>query len=238
MLNNQVLILGSKPESKLPDLEVDEIFSANAAAERGRIYKEKYNDIPLTSIVGAREFLKNDLVKNFIINSKPQNVLVRTGEIDKKKYFNENCNIKHLSWNEQFEIQKKFFRYKSLSIISAELINWKYTSRNSKLYRKLLHLYRTVKNGQFWGISTGFFAILYAMYKYPNSKIIVSGIGMSGGKQFYKSERSKIHDYSPRSRVDRFLANHLKYEFRNKIYSLDEDFIRNCNCLRWKGLEF
>ena len=37
-----VLVLGSKPSSQLPDIIVDEIFSANGAAERARIYREKY----------------------------------------------------------------------------------------------------------------------------------------------------------------------------------------------------
>ena len=63
MLRNQVLILGSKPGSRLPDTKVDEIFSANGAAERSRIYKQRYNNIPSTAVVEAKEFLKNAVKK-------------------------------------------------------------------------------------------------------------------------------------------------------------------------------
>ena len=161
MFSNNILILGSKPSSLLPDIQVDEIFTANGAAERGRIYREKYKNTKLTSIVGAKEFLKNDLVKNFVINSKPENVIIRTGKVQSEKYFSKNCNTIHLSWSQQFEIQKKFFKYKSFSIILAELINWNATSRDPKLHRKIFHLIRTVKNKEFWGVSTGLFSILW-----------------------------------------------------------------------------
>tara|TARA_B110000008_G_scaffold274167_1_gene309538 strand:+ start:3416 stop:4150 length:735 start_codon:yes stop_codon:yes gene_type:complete len=230
-----VLVLGSKPSSQLPDIIVDEIFSANGAAERARIYREKYKNIKLTSIVGAKEFLKNDLVKNFIIGSNPNNVIIRTGQVYGEKYFDKNCKTIHLSWSEQFKIQKIFFKYSSFSIILAELVHWNLTSRDPKFHRKILHLMRSIKNNQFWGISTGFFSILYALYKYPHSKIIVSGIGLSGGKQFYKSERSKIFDYFPRASVDRYLVKHLKSFAKSNLFSLDEDFIKNTNCSKWEG---
>jgi len=36
-----VLVLGSKPDSKLPDIQVKKIYTANAAAERVLEYKKK-----------------------------------------------------------------------------------------------------------------------------------------------------------------------------------------------------
>ena len=61
----------------------------------------------------------------------------------------------------------------------------------------------------------------------PQSDIVVSGIGMSGGVQFYQSERSKKYNYFPRARVDRFVARFIKDEIRNKIFSVDDDFVEN-----------
>ena len=41
MLNNNILVLGSKPESKLPDIHVDKIYTANGAAERAIEFRKK-----------------------------------------------------------------------------------------------------------------------------------------------------------------------------------------------------
>ena len=49
-----VLVLGSKPDSVLPDLQVSSIYTANGAAERAKIYKEKYPNTPLICCAGAR----------------------------------------------------------------------------------------------------------------------------------------------------------------------------------------
>ena len=59
-----VLVLGSKPDSKFPDIRVSEIFAANGAAEKASLYLKKYSNINLTSIVGGREFEKNLDVQN------------------------------------------------------------------------------------------------------------------------------------------------------------------------------
>jgi len=47
-----------------------------------------------------------------------------------------------------------------------------------------LHILKFIKNKNIWGVSTGFYAILLALEENPESKIIISGIGMQGGKQF------------------------------------------------------
>ena len=37
-----ILVLGSKPNSKIPDSHFDKIYSANGAAERALNYRNKY----------------------------------------------------------------------------------------------------------------------------------------------------------------------------------------------------
>ena len=61
-----VLVLGSKPDSVLPDLQVSSIYAANGAAERAKIYKEKYPNTPLICCAGASEFARNENVKSRI----------------------------------------------------------------------------------------------------------------------------------------------------------------------------
>ena len=45
--NNYVLVLGSKPHSPMPNIEVTDVYAANGAAERAKLIKlfsfRKYN---------------------------------------------------------------------------------------------------------------------------------------------------------------------------------------------------
>ena len=65
-----VLVLGSRPNSVLPDLQVSSIYAANGAAERAKIYKEKYPNAPLICCAGASEFARNENAKSRIKQRK------------------------------------------------------------------------------------------------------------------------------------------------------------------------
>ena len=54
-------------------------------------------------------------------------------------------------------------------------------------------------------------------------------------KQFYYSERSDTYVYDSRARVDRFLAKYLKDKFKNRLFSLDEDLVKNAKIHKWDG---
>ena len=58
---------------------------------------------------------------------------------------------------------------------------------------------------------------------------------MTGGKQFYKSERSKYFIYDSRARVDRFLINKLNIDYKNRLFSLDEELVNVANINKWTG---
>jgi len=70
MFSNNILILGSKPSSPLPDIQVDEIFTANGAAERGRIYREKYKNTKLNFVEIAPGPINTVMRKNKKENKK------------------------------------------------------------------------------------------------------------------------------------------------------------------------
>ena len=80
-----VLVLGSRHDVKLPNIHFKKIYSANGAAELVKIYKKKYSDIYQTSVFGEQEFLKNTIVREKIIKSNPDRLIVRHGNI---KLFN------------------------------------------------------------------------------------------------------------------------------------------------------
>lgn len=211
MNENLILILGSKPDSKIPDIKVNKIFSANAAAERGRLYRLKYPKTLFCSVVTKKEFLKKNIF-DFILNSNPNELFVRNDENNK---FYNNVKIDSLNFmsnKEQWNFQKKFFKFGVFSLIWAEL-NYK----RDTFIETIKYFYRTVRYGQFLGVSTGFFSILLALDEYKESKIIISGIGIEGGKHFYTSDNT--HNY--RYKIDKILFRHLKSQYKKKIISCD-----------------
>ena len=95
-----VLVLGSKAKSKLPDVGVDMIYSANGAAERALDYKKYYPNTYHTAIVAANSFMKDEMVKLRVIKSKPNKLIVRSGTIEVPRELND-CEIIYLNKKKQ-----------------------------------------------------------------------------------------------------------------------------------------
>ena len=79
--NKYILVLGSKPESQLPDEDVKRIYAANGSAERAMLYRKKYSNNLLTCIAGAREYARNEHVSKRINEAEPENLIIRAGKI-------------------------------------------------------------------------------------------------------------------------------------------------------------
>ena len=58
---------------------------------------------------------------------------------------------------------------------------------------------------------------------------------MTGGPQFYKTERSKIFNSTPRARVDRFLIKRIDSTLKKRMSSLDKDLVKIANVTLWNG---
>jgi hypothetical protein len=232
MLNNNILVLGSKPESKLPDIHVDKIYTANGAAERAIEFRKKHKKNKLTCVVGAREFARNDYVSSRVIKSKPERIMIVPGAIDLPLELRDYTKLTCLSDKEQWNFQAKFFKNKKIALLIAEM------QHQVSLYSKIIHILKHIKNRNIQGISRGFYSILLALEENPNSNIIISGIGMKGGKQFYDSKRSQLFVYDSRARVDRYLIKRLLQNYKNRLYSLDSDLIDVSNIKKWNGNSF
>ena len=211
MFNNNILVLGSKPDSDLPDINVKKIYTANGAAERADYFRKKYSKNELTCICGASEFARNEQVSKRIIKSKPQRFIIRSGVIELPVELENFTKLICLSNSEQWNFQSKFFENKKISLFLAEFFH------QANYIDKLIHVLKAIKNKKILGVSTGFYAILLALEENPDANIIISGIGMKGGKQFYKSERSKYFVYDSRARVDRFLIRRLQKKYKNRF---------------------
>ncbi len=227
-MNFDALVIGSKPGAEIPDLQIKKVYTANGAAERGANYLEKFPESELTCLVGELEFEKNINVKKRILDSKPSKIIVRGEKISLPSELDKKCKKIFLNFRQQQKIQSIYLKGGLFSIICAEYF------RELKILQKLIYLSKKIRNFEFQGVSTGFFSILMALQENPNAKILITGIGMSGGKQFYKNERNKTFDYTSRARVDRYLVKKLKKEFLNNIYTTDEDLNRHGNFKLWK----
>ena len=213
MNKDKILILGSKPNMKIPLLDFKKIYSSNASAEIAKKYQKKINNIPHTCVVGAKNFIKLNEIKKRIIDSQPDELIIRSY---KKKYIN-NFNIslkkKFISNYDQIRFQSKFLEHGLLSLIYSE-IGYEIT-----VYRKLRYLLKCILNDEFLGFSTGIFTALYALNENHNSQVFLSGIGLHGGDHYYGSGSMTIN----RGRVDQKLFFKLKKSYLDNIFISDDD---------------
>lgn len=213
MLNETILVLGSKPKSKLPKLSFKKIYAANGAASRFFLYKKKYKKTEFISVTSKNNFERNSEVRERIVKSKPDRLYVRFGKVDIPKKL-KNCKLDFIDGIDQLHFQKKFLKINYLSLFLAEFFY------DESLYKKFKRFLALLIGKNFQGISSGFYAILLALKENPNSKIIISGIGLSGGGHFYKSKRPKKFNYNGRAAVDRYLIKFLFKKFKKKYYLL------------------
>ena len=244
-----ILILGSKYGSKLPDIKVDMIYSANGAAERAALYKKFYPNTFHLAIVGGKYFLEAEEVKERVIKSKPNKLIVRGPIKIPEEFTKYNCEIVQWSSKKDLRIQSQYCKLGWLDIVFGEIMFYE-----NDFLTKLRHLYRCIKHKGFLGCSTGLFAVFLAAMENPNSKIITSGIGLVEGRRYYEEENTygfiskknrelvkkrgiKLNKYNnvSRFRVERFLAKRIKDLYKNNIVSLDKDFVDNACGKLWQG---
>ena len=217
-----ILILGSKPPGKLPKVNVDKIFSSNGSAELAKIYIDRIRKVDHTCVIGARSFAKIDEIKKRVINSEPNEVIIRDYE-DKFSYilnlFNKETNFIKFSKRKQFIYQKNFFKSGFASLFLAEI---RY-ERN--LYNKIKHVINGFLFHGFMGVSSGFFSLLYAAEKYPSSNLILSGLSFEGGDHYYNSGQMTIN----RGLVDAYLFKFLSNRIKNRILIFDKEISHKMN---------
>jgi len=90
----------------------------------------------------------------------------------------------------------------------------------SNLYQKFKKIYNLLNGKYFFGCSTGFFSILFAIHENPNSKIITSGIGLME-KLGYFYTNGELQRKHIRLGVDKYLINRLNNTFKDQILTLD-----------------
>ena len=221
-MEKNILILGSKPPGKLPKIHVDKIFSSNGSAELAKIYIDKLGKIEHTCIIGARSFAKIEDIQTRVIKSNPDQLIIRDYE-DVFSYildlFNKDINFIKFSKKKQFIYQSKFFKMNIASLFLAEM---KY---EEKFINKFKHIIIGFLLNGFMGVSSGFFSLLYAAEKYPNSNLILSGLSFEGGGHYYKSGKMT----TKRGSVDAYLFEHLDFKIKDRILIFDKEISKKMN---------
>ena len=224
-----ILVLGSKPESKLPDHDVQKIYTANGSAERADHFRKKYPNNVLTCITGAREYLRNEHVSKRINDANPENLIIRSGKIKLPQSLENKTKLMCLTNTVQWNFQAKFFKNKKISLFLGEL------QHQDNFFKKILHIAKALKYNSMQGVSTGFFCILTALEENPDTKIIISGIGMKGGKHFYKSERSNFFNYDSRAKVDRYMMRLIFHSYKENLFTTDLEMFETTGIKMWHG---
>ena len=229
---SKILVLGAKFDVKLPDLHFEKIYTANGSAILVKNYRTKYENIYHTSIFGEQEFRKNMVVQNNIVKSKPNRIFVRNGKIDTNEFKFQNLE-KYDTTNSFKEIRFQL-EFLNLNIIEFILAELKYSNKN-----KINYFFKCLKKFYFQGFSTGLFALLLALKENPHSEIIISGVGLNeGGGHFYTSPNHKgffssqdikkknetTYRNTGRKKVEKYLFDNLKSQFKERIKSYDHNF--------------
>ncbi len=221
MENNYVLVIGSKPKSKLPNIDVAKVYSANGAAERALNYFKKFGRKHLTCVCGSMEFFKNKEVSSRVMKANPNLIYFRSGKIDGEnlRQYIDNQKFVSLSRNKQILFQSQFLNYKIFSVLLAE---WKH---EEDLKSKFKHLLKIFRQGGMLGSSTGLYSIMLAKSENPNKKILVSGIGIKSiGDSFYGTIGT-----TKRANVDKKIFFDLKESIKNNLLTTDQEMSEFCS---------
>lgn len=220
-----ILVLGSKPGSRLPNINVSKIYTANGAAERVNFYSKKFGSKFLVAVSGTMEFFKNEEVRKRILSSSPNLIYFRSGNVNQNE-IDFDIDFISKSRNDQCYFQSKFLKYGILSVFLSEL------TMERKFIFKIKHLSKIFSQKGMLGASTGLFSIMLAKYENPNCKIITSGIGIQTiGDTFYGTKGTV-----KRSSVDRKIFSHLNSDFKKNLITTDIEMANYCNIPLYKSL--
>ena len=225
-MEKYIVVIGSKPNLKLPVANVDWVFSANGAAEKGQYFCDKLKILNHTCVVGTREFEKNEEVSKRVLKANLKEIVFRYGKLSEPKFkFDNYTKVINFSKYKQFIFQKKFFTNSTFDLLYSEIFY-----KNS-LYKRILYFIHCLTRKGFLCSSTGLFSILYALEIFPNHKIIISGIGPTQDTKRHYYDN--FTNYESRAQVDDILFQKIKIEYKERLISTDNELSNKYNLIEW-----
>jgi len=229
---NTVVILGSKPDAALPDVGASVVLGTNASIEIGLSYREHYNSY-LISFVGSGELKNKSYVQQAIKRSEPDEIMVHGEKMDDPRDFIikelglSNTNVYVMSFNERYKLMAERVG------LFAPLVGMK--SWDIKSIKKALKDYFGPRSMRWSFCSSGMYAIIYAMKRFPEAdKFISAGIGLQGGGHYYGIGEMR----TGRAKVDRRVMKQWKRNQRSNLYTTDEAMSQLGDVPLWRGSTF
>lgn len=215
-----VLVIGTKPGSFLPNIKPKKIYTANMGIERSIFYKQKNLNTKIISVVGNGFFNFRDYI-NKLKHSHPNELVTTNGKINLKEFFDTDF-INEIKYryieNKGKDLQRKYFNSIIFRLADMGLI---FTNKN-KLFGILRYVYNIlIKQRPPMGFTTGCLTVLLALIENNTYKVIVTGIGLKGGKHHHQSNRS-YPDY--RGWADAYLMKRLPASLKSRLITTDLNF--------------
>ena len=221
-----ILVLGSKPNADIPNIEFSQIYVANSALMR---LKEVYEagayteDVKIHSVV-ASGLLKHEELGQLIVECRPDSVVARGEDFILESLFRNELpgsELHNLTLKDQWDFQKSIF---GDELVKAEVFHEK------GLYKKIKLALSIYKNKCALGVSTGSFALLKAITDSPQSNIHVCGIGLQQGPHINSYGR-----FGRRALVDSYIMPNLLNYVDVNIYTTDQFFAEKVGVKFYRG---
>jgi hypothetical protein len=208
-LTPDILVLGSKPNSKIPIATFEHVYLANTSVSRYLSAANLSSHPKITTVLASGQPRKPE-VRKLVEVVKPTRIIIR-GDKSRCEDFEEfkslGAELVNLSLSEQWNFQKKIlgplFPFAELSYSST------FPSRLKKLIMMLCF------RKPYQGLSTGLFAALLALNENPERNIFISGIGVMEG-----DHHNGVGRFSAgRASVDKTAARLFDARYARRIFT-------------------
>ena len=93
------------------------------------------------------------------------------------------------------------------------------------MLKKIKHIVDGFVSNGFLCVSSGFFSLLYAVKKYPNSNLIISELSFEGVVHYYQSGQMTTQ----RGSVDAYLFRFLNKKIKDRIFIFNKEIFKKLN---------
>lgn len=230
--SDPVVVLGAKPEAKLPDVPAQAVVTANGAVELATPYKEKCG-ARIIGLVPAFELKDKKHIAESFQRAVPDEIIVFDGDsAEMEAFVRETLGITEpklivTTIQERHALMEHALgsnmRAKMLSRLQYR--GWKYFLRTA-LWDLL------GKRQRDWLThSTGLDAIMFAQRYFPNAEIITAGIAPKSGEHF--NQQGQFLEQTAIS--DRDTLRFWPKEIRPRIFTTDSVMSEVGDFPLWEG---
>ncbi|OGG51602.1 hypothetical protein A2704_04545 [Candidatus Kaiserbacteria bacterium RIFCSPHIGHO2_01_FULL_54_36b] len=234
LTTDTIVVLGSKPDARLPAVAAPAVFAANNAVELAVHYREKYGS-RIVALTAGDELAKHEHIQRSYAKAMPDEIVLLGGdEADLTTFVRETLGFQGTLTYLSF--------YKRNRGLIGELGRGKYALiadilRERGVIHALLHGIPDLllRSDTAWLYrSTGINAILYAKRIYPYADVVTAGIGLKAGGHFTGGGEFK----EKTAKADRTFMRHWPRSARPWLSTTDEALAEMADVPGWSGETF